>query len=378
MMYEYTGIQWLFFFFCYCFFGWIFESAYVSLKERHFVNRGFLRLPMLPLYGTGAVMMLFVSLPVKDNLVLVYFSGVFAATLLEYVTGWGMEKLFKMRYWDYSSQRFQLHGYICLTSSIAWGFLTIFLTEVIHRPIERWVLGMNSVAVTAAVVAVGIVFTADVIESTKAALDLGRALEAMTRMKAEMEEMQVQLSLLKSEFREQLEVKVAAAHGEAALRAEEIFAEAAERLNGIKESSAARAVELTEAVLTELKEEMTGRLETWKEGVEEQVEGWKEEVEEHLENLREDRKEYLEQRRQKARELAEKLLRTRERLSVVRKQYLRAGRSSSRLQAYYQKAILNGNPTAFSRKHKDALDELRTRIKNDRDKTADREDAKKR
>lgn len=362
-MYEYTGVQWLFFFFCYCFFGWIFESSYVSLKEKHLVNRGFLRLPMLPLYGTGAVMMLFVSLPVKDNLVLVYFSGVFAATLLEYVTGWGMERLFKMRYWDYSNQRFQLHGYICLTSSIAWGFLTIFLTEVIHRPIERWVLGMNPVWETAAVVVIGAVFTADLIESTKAALDLGRALEAMTRMKEEMEEMQVQLSLLKSELKDQLDVKVAAAHGEAALRIEEIFAEAVERLNGIKESSAARAVEFTEAVLTELKEEMAERLENWKEDVEEHIEDWKEEVGEHLETLWEDQKEHRELRRQRAREIAEKLLRGREQLGVLKKQYSRAGNHGSPLQSYYQKAILKGNPTAFSQKHKEALDELRARIK---------------
>lgn len=57
-MYTYAWYHWLTFFYVYCFFGWIFESTYVSLKQRHFVNRGFLRLPMLPLYGTGAVMML--------------------------------------------------------------------------------------------------------------------------------------------------------------------------------------------------------------------------------------------------------------------------------------------------------------------------------
>ena len=87
-MYTYPWYHWITFFYLYCFFGWIFESTYVSLKERHFVNRGFLRLPMLPLYGTGAVMMLWVSLPVKDNLFLVYLFGVIAATILEYVTGY--------------------------------------------------------------------------------------------------------------------------------------------------------------------------------------------------------------------------------------------------------------------------------------------------
>ena len=77
-MYTYAWYHWLTFFYIYCFCGWVFESTYVSLKQHHFVNRGFLRLPMLPLYGTGAVMMLWVSLPVKNNLFLVYCSGVVA------------------------------------------------------------------------------------------------------------------------------------------------------------------------------------------------------------------------------------------------------------------------------------------------------------
>ena len=52
-MHVYTWYQWLTFFYLYCFFGWIFESSYVSILKRRFVNRGFLRIPMLPLYGSG-------------------------------------------------------------------------------------------------------------------------------------------------------------------------------------------------------------------------------------------------------------------------------------------------------------------------------------
>ena len=71
-MYHYTIIQWLFFFYFYCFFGWCFESAYVSLKKRCFVNRGFMRGPFLPLYGSGAIMMLVVSMPFQDHLLLTF------------------------------------------------------------------------------------------------------------------------------------------------------------------------------------------------------------------------------------------------------------------------------------------------------------------
>ena len=131
-MYVYTPGQWALLFFFYCFCGWVWESCYVSAKQRHWVNRGFLHGPLLPIYGSGAIIILFATLPVADNFWLVYFLGMLAATALEYVVGAVMEQLFKVRYWDYTKQPFNLHGYICLTSSIAWGFFSDLLIYVIH------------------------------------------------------------------------------------------------------------------------------------------------------------------------------------------------------------------------------------------------------
>ena len=123
-------------------FGWCFESAYVSIKSKRLVNRGFMAGPFLPLYGCGAIMMLMVSKPFQENLVLVYIAGCLGATVLEYVTGVTMEALFKVRYWDYSKNKFNFQGHICLGSSLAWGGLTILMTEVIHKPVERLVLSI--------------------------------------------------------------------------------------------------------------------------------------------------------------------------------------------------------------------------------------------
>lgn len=203
-MYTYAWYHWLTFFYVYCFFGWIFESTYVSLKQRHFVNRGFLRLPMLPLYGTGAVMMLWVSLPFRGSLIAVYFSGVVGATVLEYITGWAMERLFKVRYWDYSNQRFNLHGYICLSSSIAWGFLTILMTEVIHPPIAKAVLDLKPHTEWFFLITTTLLFGYDTFQSTKEALDLARALESITKLRSELEDMQVQLALLRAQTVQEL------------------------------------------------------------------------------------------------------------------------------------------------------------------------------
>ena len=239
-MYEYTWYQWLSFFYIYCFFGWIFESTYVSLKQHRFVNRGFLRLPMLPLYGTGAVMMLWVSLPFKSSLVMVYISGVIGATILEYVTGWGMERLFKMKYWDYSNQRFNLNGYICLSSSVAWGFLTIFLTEVIHKPIERWVLHVPTMIGIPCLSVITVVFIIDTAESVRTALDLAKVLDAMTKMKAELDDVQVQLALLKAETEQKLEE----AKEDTAMKLETLRVEAAGKAALLRNETAERAAQL--------------------------------------------------------------------------------------------------------------------------------------
>ena len=264
-MYSYTWYQWLTFFYLYCFAGWIFESAYVSILKKRLVNRGFLRLPLLPLYGTGAVMMLWVSLPFEDNLLLVYLSGVVAATILEYVTGWTMERLFKMKYWDYSDQRFNFRGYICLSSSIAWGFLTILLTEVLHPPVARLVQGIPAAADIAGVLILSVFFAEDTVQSVRDALDLGRAVEAMTSMKAELDDIQVQLALLRadasdrvSEYREDAAQRLAVAREDAAQKLADAREDAAQKLAGAREDAATRVEQLKTEAMQRLGQAMYG------------------------------------------------------------------------------------------------------------------------
>lgn len=247
-MYTYTWYQWLTFFYIYCFIGWIFESTYVSIKTGHLVNRGFLRIPLLPLYGSGAVMMLWVSLPVKDYLILVFLFGVVAATALEYVTGSVMERLFKIRYWDYSRQRFQLHGYICLSSSIAWGGLTILMTEVIHAPIAEMVLLFNQPLLLFTTAMMTVLFMTDVYESTKAALELGKSLEALTKLKADIDELQERVHALKEEAAEQVSVVREAA----SVRLSAAKAETMVRLTSLREETADGMSAMTKGAHDEL------------------------------------------------------------------------------------------------------------------------------
>ena len=195
-MYHYTIIQWLFFFYFYCFFGWCFESAYVSLKKRCFVNRGFMRGPFLPLYGSGAIMMLVVSMPFQDHLLLTYLAGCVGATLLEYVTGVTMEALFKVRYWDYSNQKFNFQGQICLSSTLAWGGLTVLMTEVIHKPVESLTFMIPSEVLSTVTILLTGYIVSDFTLSFKAAMDLRDILVKMEKARAELVHLQKRLDVL--------------------------------------------------------------------------------------------------------------------------------------------------------------------------------------
>jgi uncharacterized membrane protein len=203
-MFSYNLFQWVLFFYIYCVCGWIFESTYVSLKSRRFVNRGFLKGPMIPIYGSGAIMMLVATTPFHGNMVLEFVMGMIGATALEYVVGAAMESIFKVKYWDYSNQRFHIKGYICLSSTICWGFLSVLMAEVIHLPIEDAVFSLRSDVLIYIVLGISVLFVADTISSAKDALDLRAVLIALTKAKEEIVLIQHQLEAKKDFIAEQL------------------------------------------------------------------------------------------------------------------------------------------------------------------------------
>lgn len=203
-MYVYSPGQWALLFFFYCFCGWVWESCYVSAKQRRWVNRGFLHGPLLPIYGSGAIIILFVTLPVADNFWLVYLLGTLAATALEYVVGAVMEQLFKVRYWDYSKQPCNLHGYICLSSSIAWGFFSALLVYWIHPPVDRLLHRLPALLVNPLAAVVAAAFIVDTVKSTKAAVDLREVLIRLTEENAELRRLAQKAEAVQSRTEEEL------------------------------------------------------------------------------------------------------------------------------------------------------------------------------
>ncbi len=295
-MYHYSIIQWLFFFYFYCFFGWIFESSYVSLKSKKFVNRGFMRGPFLPIYGSGAIMMLVVSMPFQDNIFLTYIAGCIGATVLELVTGVAMEALFKVRYWDYSNQKFNYKGHICLSSTIAWGFLTIFMTEFLHKVVEGIVSFIPAMTINVVTVIVTVYIIIDFTLSFKAAMDLRDILVGLEKAKQEMERIQKRLDVIIAVANEEREMRKL----ENSMRIDDLMENIEERFGAFKERIKINPSEFMEDVREEITE-----------------------------------------------------LRSR---YIVEKEHRLQFKG---LKDVYQRALIKGNPTMYSRRFEEALEELK-------------------
>ena len=182
-MYHYSILQWMLFFYIYCFFGWIIESTYVSVCTGNWVNRGFMRGPVIPIYGTGAIIILFAVIPFRTSPILVFIIGTIAASVLEFVTGFVMERIYKVRYWDYSDKLFNLCGYICLFNSLCWGVLSILLIYLVHSWVEKGVLFLNDMVLLSIDSGISSLFIVDLFNSSTTAVELKKMLANSQKLK---------------------------------------------------------------------------------------------------------------------------------------------------------------------------------------------------
>lgn len=167
----YSVLQWLMFLYIYCFLGWIWETMYVSVSKGKWVNRGFMHGPFLPIYGIGATAMVAVTIPFRGNYLLEFIVGIIGATVMEYYTGITMEKLFHLRYWDYSNCKCNLKGYICLKASLCWGVFAILIPELLHARVEKMVFAIPDTALQILVILLTAYISADFSESFREAMD---------------------------------------------------------------------------------------------------------------------------------------------------------------------------------------------------------------
>lgn len=171
--------QWTLCFALYSLAGWVCESAWVSIGTRKLTNRGFLAGPYIPLYGFGALVILFFCAPLKAYPWLVFIVAVAASSALEYCTGWMLETLFHMRWWDYSKRKFNLHGRIYLLNSLLFGVMGVAVTYMIHPSTVRMIQAMRPAAQRILAVGFSVVFLADLAHTLVNVLGLRKRMAAL-------------------------------------------------------------------------------------------------------------------------------------------------------------------------------------------------------
>ena len=119
-------------FFLYSIFGWFLEIIYMFIIEHILINRGFLYGPYCPIYGIGGVVLYILLDKYKNNLILLIVSIFIICSVIEYIISYILEKIFKLRWWDYSKRKFNINGRICLETSIYFTIFGVLIVKYIN------------------------------------------------------------------------------------------------------------------------------------------------------------------------------------------------------------------------------------------------------
>lgn len=172
-------IDLMLYFSIYSFVGWMMESVFATINEKRIINRGFLTGFFCPIYGFGAVLILELSKWITDSyenpitvLILNVLFSVILVTVLEYITGLLLEKIFHCKWWDYRDNKFNLHGYVCVKYSLLWGVLAFIFMQYIHPAISEAVYLIPAFTKSCLAAILILYFIADTVKSVADAMDL--------------------------------------------------------------------------------------------------------------------------------------------------------------------------------------------------------------
>lgn len=176
------------YFIIYSVLGWIMESIYRSICERKVINTGFLKGPFCPIYGIGAVIMILFLQSFSSSIFLLFIISMLVLTLWEYIVAIILEKTFHIKYWDYSKNKFNFQGRICLLNSIYWGILGVVFIRIIHPFIESKILLIPELALQISVSIIIVIVLADAINTIIRVKNLRTTLEKIEKLNIQIKE----------------------------------------------------------------------------------------------------------------------------------------------------------------------------------------------
>lgn len=182
------AVEYIWYFIFYSFLGWAVEVSFQTVKKKAFINRGFLNGPWCPVYGFGMTLIIMLLSPVKGNIFFLFTGAFLLTTLLEYITGLVLEKIFNKKWWDYSEEPFNIKGYISLFFSIRWGIGVVLVMNLIHPPLEFFVSYLNNFLGNLLCISVILSLTVDFIVTTTGILKIQKDFIALDDIAEKLEE----------------------------------------------------------------------------------------------------------------------------------------------------------------------------------------------
>ncbi len=159
-------------FLIYSFLGWLVETIAVFIRMKKIIPRGFLIGPWCPIYGFGAIGCTILLKKYDSDIVKLFVMATLLGSILEYLTSYIMEKIFKARWWDYSDHKYNINGRISLTTSLAFGFLGIIINNYIN-PFLTYIISLLPTFVFVFLnISLAFIFLADIIASLYVAFDI--------------------------------------------------------------------------------------------------------------------------------------------------------------------------------------------------------------
>lgn len=154
-------------FLIYSFLGWIIETTWTLIVEKKFVNRGFLIGPVVPIYGTGGMLIYLLAGLFMKKPIILFIMSMLVCSLLEYFTSYVMEKVFKTRWWDYSKRKFNINGRICLFNILCFGVMSMIIVYVANPFFLNIIHKIDPMVLKVVVVILSVLFIVDFGISTK-------------------------------------------------------------------------------------------------------------------------------------------------------------------------------------------------------------------
>lgn len=165
MLYD-LSLLWILFI-IYSFIGYIVEVIAISIENKKLtLSRGYLIGPIIPIFGLGAIFIILFLTRYTNELLTLFILSVVICSILEYITSYLMEKIFKLRWWDYSDRRFNINGRVSLDFAVLFGVGGVLMLKFAQPFLTGILLGIKPTTIYIVASVLAILFIIDFIIST--------------------------------------------------------------------------------------------------------------------------------------------------------------------------------------------------------------------